>query len=107
MDGDVLNAEDVPAVVREIFDVRKESEILGRVLKVPKATVESIHLQSSRPKDRLLHIIDEFVKQEEPSPTWRVIVDALRDPLINQPRLAQDIERRFCPLPSAATGMIM
>ncbi|CAI8046087.1 hypothetical protein GBAR_LOCUS25475 [Geodia barretti] len=92
-----LSDRDVAEIVQDIFDVQNETEALGRVLKLPKATVESIHRQQhSRPKDRLFHIIDEFVKQVEPRPTWKVIANALRSPLIGQPRLALDIERKHC-----------
>ena len=94
----ILDDQDVAQVVREIHAVQIKSETLGRVLKLPKVTVDSIHQEYSKPQDRLFHVIDEFVKQVEPSPTWRVIVDALRDQLIYQPRLALEIERKFCPL---------
>ena len=37
-----LGGGDVPKIAREIFDVQNESETLGRVLRVPKVTVDSI-----------------------------------------------------------------
>ncbi|CAI7994966.1 hypothetical protein GBAR_LOCUS1584, partial [Geodia barretti] len=36
-----------------------------------------------------------FVEQEDQRPTWRIVLDALRDPLINNPRLAERIEKRL------------
>ena len=101
----ILDAQDVAEVVREILVVQNKSETLGRVLKLPKVTVDRIIQQYCNPQDRLLHIIDEFVKQVEPSPTWRAIVDALKNPLIDEPRLAREIEGKFCPLTPAETGM--
>ena len=103
----ILNQDDVPGVVCEILDVLTKSDLFGRVLKLPKATVESIHLQYSNPQDRLFHIIDEFVKQVEPLPTWRVIVEALRNPLISQHRLAQEIESKYCPHPPTDEGITL
>ena len=70
--------------------------MLGRVLKVPKSTVDSILKQYSNPKDQLFHVIDEFVKQVDPPPTWRVIANAVRDPLIGMSSLAQKIEQNHC-----------
>ena len=70
--------------------------MLGRVLKVPKSTVDSILKQYSNPKDQLFHVIDEFVKQVDPTPTWRVIANAVRDPLIGMSSLAQKIEQNHC-----------
>ena len=96
-----LNDDDVPDIVREIFDVRNDSETLGRLLKLSKATVDSILLQYSKPKDRLFRVIDEFIKGDEPAPTWSVIVCALRDPLIGLPHLAKKIENKYCPVSPA------
>ena len=99
----ILSQDDVPDVVREIFDVRTKSDKFGRVLKLPKATVDCIYQQNSDPQDRLFAVLDEFVKQVEPPPTWRVIVEALRHPMIGQHRLAQEIETKYCPRPPTGT----
>ena len=100
-----LDAQDVVEVVREIRVVQNKSETLGRILKLPKVTVDSISQEYSNPQDRLFRVIDEFVKQVEPSPTWRTIVDALKNPLVDEPRLAREIEGKFCPLTPEETGM--
>ena len=100
----LLSPDDVPDVMCEIFDVRTKSDKFGRVLKLPKATVDSIYQQYSDPQDRLFAVLDEFVKQIEPPPTWRVIVEALRHPLIGQHRLAQEIESKYCPRPPTDDG---
>ena len=103
----ILDENDVAEVVREILHVQNQSITLGRVLKLRKVTVDSICQEYSNPQDRLFRVVDEFVKQVEPSPTWRVIVNALRDPLINQPRLALEIERKYCSLPPVGgPGMV-
>ena len=99
-----LNQEDVPNVVGEILEVQTKSKTFGRVLGLPKVTVDSIHLQNSDPQECLIGVLDEFVKQVEPPPTWRVIVEALRHPLICQHRLAQDIECKYCPRPPTDDG---
>ena len=93
----ILSQDDVPDVVCEILEVRTKSDKFGRVLKLPKATVDSVYQQYSDPQDRLFAVLDEFVKQVEPPPTWRVILGALRNPLIGQHRLAQEIESKYCP----------
>ena len=100
----ILNQGDVPDVVCGILDVRTKSNLIGRVLKLPAATVTFIHQQYSSPEGRLFHIIDELVKQVEPPPTWRVILEALRNPLIGHHRLAQEIESKYCPRPPTDDG---
>ena len=66
------------------------------MLNVPKATVDSILKQYSNPEDQLFHVIDEFVNGIDPTPTWRVIANALRHPLIRMSSLAQKIEKKHC-----------
>ena len=100
----ILSEDDVSDVVGDILEVQTKSEEFGRVLKIPKPNVDAIHQQYSDPKLRLLHVLDEFVKQVEPPPTWRVILEALRHPLIGHSRLAQDIESKYCPRPPTDDG---
>ena len=100
----ILNQEDVPKVVCEILEVQTKSNTFGRVLGVPKVTVDSIHQRRSDPQECLIGVLDEFVKQVEPPPTWRVILEALRNPLIGQHRLAQKIESKYCPRPPTDDG---
>ena len=87
-----LNQEDVPKVACEILEVQTKSKRFGRVLGLPKVTVDSIHQQNSDLQERLICVLDEFVKQIEPPPTWRVIAEALRNPLIGFHRLADKEE---------------
>ena len=100
-----LNQEDVPKVVCEILEVQTKSKTFGRVLGLPRVTVDSIHQQNIDPQECLFGVIDEFVKQVEPLPTWKVIVEALRNPLICQHRLAQEIESKYCPHLPTNDGM--
>ena len=87
-----LDEQDVSEIVETLHTVQTESLTLGRLLKIPKAILDSIKQQYTDPSLRLFSVIDEFVKQVKPKPTWGVIVKALKSPLIRQPRLAKRIE---------------
>ena len=102
-----MNQEDVPKVACEILEVQTKSKRFGRVLGLPKVTVDSIHQQNSDLQERLICVLDEFVKQIEPPPTWRVIAEALRNPLIGFHRLADKVERKNCPLTLQQNGMYL
>ena len=102
-----LNEEDVSNVVCEIFEVQAKSYTFGRVLRLPKVAVDSIHRQHSDPQECLFRVLDEFVKQVEPPPTWRVIVEALKNPLIGFHRLSHKIKRKHCPLTHQQDGIII
>lgn len=73
-----------------------KTKILGRLLRLPKTTVDSIHDGYADVHQFLFEVIDEFVNQKEPQPTWKNIVDALRHPLIRESNLAREIEHKYC-----------
>ena len=79
------------------LDAQTKSELLGRVLKLPASTVSGIHKQYRDPEECLFHVIDEFVRQVEPRPTWRVLLTALRHPTIRLTSLADEIESQHHP----------
>ena len=106
--GDLLNMtfteNDVPEIVQNILTLKAKLKALGFILKIPKPRLDSIHQQHSNTQDCLLGVIDEFVKQVHPRPTWRVILSALRSPLIREYHLALKIERKFSLLPTTYQG---
>ena len=96
-----LNEYDAAEVAGVLIGVSHKAEILGRLLKVPKATVSTIRREYPHSVcERLLHIIDEVVLSvEEPRATWKSVCDALRSPLVQHHRLAREIEKKFGPCP--------
>ena len=84
-------------VLEELLDAQNQSYTLGLKLGLPLAKVEAIHLTYTNPLDHLLHIVIEFLKGVEPTPTWRVIVNALRSPVVNLPALAKRVEAAHFP----------
>ena len=87
-------------ILEEILEAQNQSQYLALKWRIPAHIVESIHSQHSSPKDRLYHVIVEFLKQMEPRPMWRAVVDALRSPAVGLPQLAKRVERKYCQLMS-------
>ena len=88
----LLTRDDVVDIVDKIHEVQDQSETLGRLLKLPDGTRKGIHKQYRDPQECLMHVIDEFVSQVKPTPTWRVILKALENTLIRKHRLAEEIK---------------
>ena len=108
----VLTQNDAVQVLEELLPAQNQSYELGLKLKLPPHEVESIHSTYSEPRQRLLRIIMLFLNQVDPQPTWRVIVDALKSPVVNLPQLARAIETaHFADITSASlsetTGKII
>ena len=105
---ETLKPDDVADMLDELLPAKTQSYVLGLKLKLPYDEVEAIHCQYLDPIERLLHTLLSFTKQEEPRPTWRIIVDALRSRAINMPRLAMQVEAVHCwdVVPGTTTGKL-
>ena len=93
-------------VLEELLPAQNQSYVLGLKLGLPLHDVEGIHYHYYNPRDRLLKVIMEFLKQEQTGPTWRVIVDALRSPAVNLPRLAKRVEAAHFPDPTSTRDVV-
>jgi hypothetical protein len=104
---ETLTPYDAIDVAHELLALRGRTEIFGRLLRLPKYVVDSIHSQYSDSQRRLLRVIDEFVNDVIPRHTWGVILAALRSPLIGELSLAEEIDTKYVspPSPSAHTPL--
>ena len=84
-------------ILEELLDAQNHAHLLGLMMNVKPRDVEAIQATYQQPKDRLLHIILAFLNQAEPRPTWRVIVDALKSPVVNLETLAMRVEAAHFP----------
>ena len=107
-----LTSNDAVQVAEELLPAQNKSYQLGLKLKLQPHEVENIHSTYANSEERLLRIIILFLNQVDPKPTWRVIVEALKSPLVNLPQLARAVETAHFPdttsTPvSEATGKII
>ena len=104
--GETLTPNDAVKVLEELLPAQNHSHMLGLKLGLPLHDVESIQSNYHDPRDRLLKVISEFLRQEQTGPTWRVIVDALRSPVVNLPALAQKVEATHFPDPTSTRDVV-
>ena len=95
MDIDAALSEDNTVQVAELLEPAKNHSFeLGLKLNLPFAEVEAIHKDYSSQHNRFIRIIIKFLQNAEPAATWRVIIDALRSPLVGLNGLARRVEDR-------------
>ena len=87
-----LDSKDSTDIASELLGLENKAQNLGRVLELPKYIIDITPLPSPVTHAAILYIIDELLKQVEPRPTWRVILAALRHPLVGEAGLAREIE---------------
>ena len=100
---ELLTPDDAVNVLEEILEAQNQSYVLGLKLKLPLHVLDGLYDKYWEPRDRLLHILIQFTKQVDLRPTWRAIVDALKSPAINLPRLAIRVEVAHLPDPHDAS----
>ena len=94
---EILPKGDLYKVVEALLEAKDKAYELGLRLKLSPDEVESICKTHQDPQERLTAIIRYLLKQVEPRPTWRLIVEALTSTLVNLPRLAEEVEAAHCP----------
>ena len=100
----ILTVDDAVDILEELLPVQSQSFLLGLKLKLPLHEVEVIHQQYAKPRDCLFHTIIAFLRRTEPKPTWRVIVDALKNATLGLPALARKLEAAHFPDAVATRG---
>ena len=94
---ETLGPDDAGKILEELLDAQHCSHLLGLAMNVKLRDVEAIQAIYQQPKDRLLHIIIAFLRQAEPRPTWRAIVDVLKSPVVGLTALARRVEAAHFP----------
>ena len=103
---DTLGPDDVMEVLEAILPAQNKSYNLGLKLKVPRHVLRAIHAKHQSSDVHLRDILEYFVDQIDPRPTWRVIIDALRSPAVNLPRLASRVEAAHFPDPTSTRDVV-
>lgn len=100
----ILDENDLATVLQELLPAQNQSRYIGLALEVPGYIVEGIYQRCTEPKDRLHYVVLEILKQTDPIPTWRVIANALESQLVGLPKLARDIQKKYCSSFSSLCG---
>lgn len=96
-----MTDDDAAKILEELLPAQNEARLLGLSLSLPIVQVDTIFQKYLDPRERLLYIIVAFLRQAQPKPTWRVIVDALKSPVVNHTPLANRVEAAHFPDPTA------
>ena len=104
--NETLTPDDAGKILEELLDSQNHAHLLGLMMNVKPRDVEAIQATYQQPKDRLLHVIIAFLQQAEPRPTWRVIVDALKSPVVGLTALAMRVEAAHFPDTTATRDVV-
>ena len=99
---EILTESDAAVILEELIEAQNHAQLLGLMLNIKPVEVEAISKMYQDPKGRLCQIILAFLRQVEPPPTWRAIVNALKSPVVNLTALAKRVEAAHFPDPTAS-----
>ena len=68
---------------------------IGVQLEVPTFQLKNIEKKTSDLMDQLRDTLDYWMNNDS-SPSWRHLVDALKAPSVGENRLAKEIEEKYC-----------
>ena len=74
---------------------------LGGALQIQEGTLKAIRAERNDVGACLREMLSVLVRQVNPSPTWPAIIRALRTAAVDEQRLAQDLENKYCPVVAA------
>ena len=96
----MLRKKDQKRVSKEISAAASKWREIGLVLKIPQSSLDKVNKSrsSTTAEQKLSGMIKEWF-QECPSSdvSWQTLVDALRSRVVNEERLAQVLEVKYCP----------
>ena len=97
-----LSVDDLPKVMEELNDTRAKWYNIGLQLSISVGTLDAIKEQYSDPSHCLRETLKTWLNTC-PSPTWKNIIDALRNSTIAEVRLAADLGQKHCSTQDTAT----
>ena len=99
---DILTESDAVNILEELTEALGQAIVLGVMLSIKPVELEAISKMYHDPKERFYQIILAFLRQAEPLPTWRAIINALKSPIVNLTALAKRVEAAHFPDPTAS-----
>ena len=92
-----MSDKDIKLVRREIFEARAKWYDIGIELEIPTGTLKSIRSMYDSPSDCLLEMLDTWLKQVDPKPSWRLLISALEQPAVGEKCLADKLKCKYYP----------
>ena len=89
-----LSVDDLAVVLEEVYPARTKWYDIGFRLKVSASTLDHFQKEFIHHGECLRETLKNWLKMDL-NPTWRVLVDALRSPIVEEMMLADKIERKY------------
>jgi len=89
-----LGIANLAKVFNEIFPCRAKWYNLGLQLQVDVGTLDCFKAQYGDPGDQLREVARMWLTTSD-NPTWQAMVEALKSPVIEEARLAKELQQKY------------
>ena len=69
---------------------------IGIQLDFEDGELKNIGKDHAEVKDRLREMLNVWLKRVDPVPSWNALIDALKAPTVDEMRLAENLEKKYC-----------
>ena len=85
-------------LLNELHPVRGSWYKIGLQLDIPHATLDCFKQNYSDQTDLMCETLKHWLETAvDPPPTWEAIVTALRSPIVDKKKVAEQLELKYCP----------
>ena len=99
-----LSSNDLHKVQKELISAQNQWYDLGLALDLSSSTLDSIKGKKDSTKVCLREMLKEWLKRTNPKPSWRAVVEGLRDVTVEENQLAEEVEKKYCSSASAGVA---
>ena len=93
----ILSEEDLPTLLDLLHGVSHKWELIATYLKL--SGIGAVKCKPDEPQNKLLEILRKWLARTTPPPTIVALVDTLRKPIIDEQKVALEVEKHFCQNP--------
>ena len=92
-----MSDKDIKCVRRELYEARVKWYHIGIELELATSTLKCIKSMCDSPAECLVEMLDTWLKQVDPKPSWRLLINALEQPPVGEKQLADKLKQKYYP----------
>lgn len=90
-----MGIADLATVLSELYPCRSKWYLLSIQLRVDMGSLDRFKVQYTDSRDLLREVIKTWLTTSD-NPTWEAMAQALKSPIIEESRLAMELQQKYC-----------
>lgn len=90
-----MSPNELPTLLYDLNSVQDKWKTIGMHLHVPLGELSIIPWNDPDRKDHMKQTLENWIKNDK-KPTWFILLDVLRRPVIGEEELANNLQTKYC-----------